>query len=114
MADRVAKAAGISSEAAQAKTGKSLDEWFALLDKAGAADWPHKEIVAHLYDVCGCPGWWCQSPPSISVYVKNQLKGVNGAWGNVDKSGRGGGKRAMNHAITTQFGNVPQVGQSPC
>ena len=48
MADRVAKAAGISSEAAQAKTGKSLDEWFALLDKAGAADWPHKDIAAHL------------------------------------------------------------------
>jgi uncharacterized protein YndB with AHSA1/START domain len=37
-----------------------LDEWFALLDKAGAADWPHKDIAAHLHDVCGCPGWWSQ------------------------------------------------------
>jgi uncharacterized protein YndB with AHSA1/START domain len=60
MADQVTKAAGISSEAAKAKTGKSLDEWFALLDKAGAAGWPHKDIAAHLHDACGCPGWWCQ------------------------------------------------------
>jgi uncharacterized protein YndB with AHSA1/START domain len=77
MADRVAKAAGISSEAAQAKTGKSLDEWFALLDKAGAADWPHKDIAAHLYDVCGCPGWWCQMiavgyEQTRGIRVKNQ------------------------------------------
>ena len=35
MADQVTKAAGISSQAAKAKTGKSLDEWFALLDKVG-------------------------------------------------------------------------------
>ncbi len=60
MTDQVTKAAGISSEAAKTKTGKSLDEWFALLDKAGAADWPHKDIAAHLGDVCGCPSWWRQ------------------------------------------------------
>ncbi len=60
MPDRVTKAAGISSEAAKAKTGKTLDEWFALLDQAGAAEWPHKDIAAHLSDVHGCPSWWCQ------------------------------------------------------
>ena len=60
MADQVTKAAGIGSEAAKAKTGKTLDEWFALLDKVGAADWPHKDIAAHLHGECGCPNWWCQ------------------------------------------------------
>jgi uncharacterized protein YndB with AHSA1/START domain len=60
MADQVTKAAGISSEAAKAKTGKTLDEWFALLDKVGAADWPHQDIAAHLHGQCGCPNWWCQ------------------------------------------------------
>ncbi len=60
MAEQVTKAAGISSEAAKAKTGKTLDEWFALLDKVGAADWPHKDIAAHLKGKCGCPSWWCQ------------------------------------------------------
>jgi hypothetical protein len=77
MADQVTKAAGISSEAAKAKTGKSLDEWFALLDQAGAADWPHKDIAAHLSDVRGCPGWWCQMiavgyEQARGIRVKNQ------------------------------------------
>lgn len=60
MAEQVTKAAGISSEAVKAKTGKSLDEWFGLLDKVGAAGWPHKDIAAYLRDVGGCAGWWCQ------------------------------------------------------
>jgi uncharacterized protein YndB with AHSA1/START domain len=77
MADQVTKAAGISSEAAKAKTGKSLDEWFALLDQVGAAGWPHKDIAAHLGDVCGCPGWWGQMiavgyEQSRGLRVKNQ------------------------------------------
>ena len=72
MADQVTKAAGISSQAAKAKTGKSLDEWFALLDKAGAAKWPHKDIAAHLHDDCGCPNWWCQM---IAVGYE-QLRGL--------------------------------------
>jgi uncharacterized protein YndB with AHSA1/START domain len=77
MAERVAKAAGISSEAAMAKTGKSLDDWFALLDKAGAADWPHKDIAAHLHSEFGCPSWWRQMiavgyEQARGLRVKNQ------------------------------------------
>jgi hypothetical protein len=77
MADQVTKAAGISSESAMAKTGKTLDEWFALLDKAGAADWPHKDIAAHLSDAWNCPGWWHQMiavayEQSRGLRVKNQ------------------------------------------
>ena len=52
--------AGISSEAVHAKTGKGWTEWFALLDKAGAAKWPHKEIASYLHDDCDCPPWWSQ------------------------------------------------------
>jgi len=77
MADQVTKAAGISSEAVQAKTDKSLDEWFALLDKAGASAWRHKDIAAHLKGKCGCPGWWCQMiavgfEQARGLRVKNQ------------------------------------------
>src|SRR5262245_32830836 len=54
------KAAGVSDAAVQAKTGKTWAEWFALLDKAGADQWPHKQIAAHLYDNLGCSGWWSQ------------------------------------------------------
>jgi uncharacterized protein YndB with AHSA1/START domain len=77
MVNQVTKAAGISSEATKAKTGKSLDDWFALLDKAGAADWPHQDIAAHLHDECDCPGWWCQMiavgyEQARGLRVKNQ------------------------------------------
>lgn len=60
MAKEVSKAAGISSEAVQAKTGKSWAEWLEILDKAGAKEWPHKEIATHLSEKCGCPDWWSQ------------------------------------------------------
>jgi len=51
--------AGIGSEAVRAKTGKGWAEWFAVLDKAGAAKWPHKEIAKHLHAL-GCGDWWSQ------------------------------------------------------
>ena len=54
------KAAGVSDAAVQAKTGKGWQEWFALLDAAGARQMSHKEIAARLYDQLGCPDWWSQ------------------------------------------------------
>jgi len=51
--------AGIRSEAVRAKTGKGWAEWFAILDKAGAAAWPHKEIASFLHEQ-GCGDWWSQ------------------------------------------------------
>ena len=59
MPDQLTKAAGISSKAAKAKTGKSLDEWFALLDQAARRTGRIKTLP-HLSDVHGCPSWWCQ------------------------------------------------------
>lgn len=49
----------ISDTAVQAKTGKTWAEWFAVLDKAGAARLDHKGIVAILARL-GVDGWWCQ------------------------------------------------------
>lgn len=54
------KVAGMSSEAVRAKTGKGWDEWFAILDRARAATWTHKEIARWLHDEQGVPPWWCQ------------------------------------------------------
>lgn len=51
--------AGIGSDAVRAKTGKSWAEWFAILDKAGAAKWPHKEIASYLHEQ-DCGAWWSQ------------------------------------------------------
>jgi uncharacterized protein YndB with AHSA1/START domain len=51
---------GISDEAVRAKTGKGWSEWFAILDKAGAASMPHKDIATFLYEKQKIPGWWAQ------------------------------------------------------
>ena len=40
--------ARVSDEAVRAKTGKAWTEWFAVLDRAGAATLTHREIAAHL------------------------------------------------------------------
>jgi hypothetical protein len=51
--------AGISSDAVRAKTGKGWTEWFAILDKAGASKWSHKEIATFLHEQ-KCGNWWSQ------------------------------------------------------
>ena len=69
----VTEAAGISSDAVHAKTGKTWSEWIALLDRGGAADWPHKEIATHLSEQHGCPSWWCQMITVGYEQVKGRL-----------------------------------------
>jgi len=51
--------AGIRSEAVRAKTGRGWAEWFAILDKAGAVKWSHKEIASFLHER-KCGDWWSQ------------------------------------------------------
>jgi len=50
---------GISSDAVQAKTGKTWPEWFRVLDAAGGKTMDHKGIVAVL-DTHGVGSWWQQ------------------------------------------------------
>jgi hypothetical protein len=50
----------MSDEAVRAKTGKTWDEWFAILDAAGARSLGHKEIVALLGGQHGVGPWWRQ------------------------------------------------------
>ena len=52
---------GVSEEAMLTRTGRSLPEWFAMLDSWGAADRTHTEIARWLRDVHGVDGWWSQS-----------------------------------------------------
>lgn len=54
------RAAGISSDAVAAKTGKGWDEWFRILDEAGAAALPHRQIAELLGSRHKVPGWWAQ------------------------------------------------------
>lgn len=50
----------MSDEAVYTKTGKRWNEWFLILDEAGAVKWSHAQIAAYLYDSLGVPGWWNQ------------------------------------------------------
>jgi hypothetical protein len=50
-----------SDEAVVRATGRSRDEWFAILDEWGATARSHKEIARYLYDEQGVPGWWAQN-----------------------------------------------------
>ncbi len=50
----------IGDEALKAKTGKNWSEWFAALDRAGAAQMNHTAIANHLHSQLGCPAWWSE------------------------------------------------------
>ncbi len=51
---------GIGDAAVLAKTGKSWREWFAILDRAKAHEWVHREIAAFLHEKQGVGAWWRQ------------------------------------------------------
>ena len=52
--------AGTSDEALKAKTGKTWEEWFAILDAAGAMEMEHPDIARYLSEQHRVPGWWTQ------------------------------------------------------
>lgn len=54
------KKTSISDEAVKGKTGKVWREWFAILNRAGAKKWKHKDIAIFLYEKQGVGMWWCQ------------------------------------------------------
>ena len=49
-----------SDEVIRANTGRTWDEWFALLDAWGAAERPHPEIARWVVEEHGVDGWWAQ------------------------------------------------------
>ncbi|MFD4422654.1 DUF4287 domain-containing protein [Agromyces sp. NPDC058484] len=53
-------AEGVGDEAVLAATGRGRDEWFALLDEAGAGAWKHRQIASWLVGEHGVDGWWAQ------------------------------------------------------
>ena len=52
---------GVSDAAVQRATGKSWDEWFALLDAWQGTTHNHTEIARHVYETYGIDGWWAQN-----------------------------------------------------
>ena len=52
---------GVSDAAVQRATGKSWDEWFALVDAWQGTTHNHTEIARHVYETYGIDGWWAQN-----------------------------------------------------
>ena len=51
----------VSDDAVRSATGKGWDEWFAILDAAGAVAWKHPDIARWVAGEFGISGWWAQS-----------------------------------------------------
>src|SRR5262245_30841594 len=51
--------AGMKDAAVAKKTGRTWKEWVSVLDRAGAAAWPHGRIAEHLHAL-GVGDWWSQ------------------------------------------------------
>ncbi|WP_413451598.1 DUF4287 domain-containing protein [Georgenia phoenicis] len=51
----------IGAEKVARATGRSREEWYALLDTAGATGWKHKQIAEWLVTEHDVDGWWAQS-----------------------------------------------------
>ncbi|MGH7461169.1 MAG: hypothetical protein ACREMA_09085 [Longimicrobiales bacterium] len=43
------------------RTGRTWQQWTEVLDRAGAADWPHRDIAALVNEKYGVDGWWSQT-----------------------------------------------------
>lgn len=55
-----ARTTGMGDTALRAATGKSWQQWFRLLDAAGATAWTHPQIVVWLTETHGVGAWWAQ------------------------------------------------------
>ncbi len=59
-------------EAMQRATGRTHEQWRALLVEAGARDWAHAAIATYLVEIHGVDGWWAQG---ITVDFEQAIKG---------------------------------------
>jgi hypothetical protein len=50
----------VGDDSVLAATGRSREDWFALLDAENAESWNHTDIAAWLVDSHGVDGWWAQ------------------------------------------------------
>lgn len=50
----------MGADAMAAATGRTHEQWRAILLGAGARQWSHSEIARHLMDAHGVDGWWAQ------------------------------------------------------
>ena len=73
----------LSSETVREATGRGWEEWLEALDAAGAADWNHGQIVAHLEREHreATTSWWRLGAKHLLLTVRrNHPGGGNYKW----------------------------------
>ncbi|MGD0920209.1 MAG: hypothetical protein ABSA70_00415 [Terriglobia bacterium] len=60
----------LSDAVVQANTGKTWQEWFAVLDAAGAREMDHQSIAAYLYKQLRLPGWWADGDRGLRASAR--------------------------------------------
>ena len=67
---------GKSDETIASGTGKTWDEWFAILDSWGATERSHTEIARYVREELDVPGWWAQTV-TVGYERGRGMRGVN-------------------------------------
>ena len=68
----------VSAQSVYRYTKRDWDQWIAILDKAGAPYWTHKEIVEHLKKKYKLHSWWQQLvASSYEIHIGRKIPGQN-------------------------------------
>jgi hypothetical protein len=81
-----------SDEAVKEKSGKTWEEWFKILDRAGAKEWEHKQISSYLFEKQKVSPWWSQM---ISVGYERE-RGIRQQFQKCDGEFSASGSRTVN------------------
>jgi hypothetical protein len=92
---------GLSDASLVRRTGKSLEQWGALLDKAGAKKekWTHQQVTAFLDDYPELGAWWGQ----MTAVAYEQSRGLREKFQKCDGEFAANGSRTINVPIAKLY-----------
>ncbi|MGE3975775.1 MAG: hypothetical protein AB7F59_14715 [Bdellovibrionales bacterium] len=74
----IEKLGKVTTQSVLKGTGKSWDQWIALLNKAGAQTWEHKQIVQYLKNKYKLSLWWQQGVTGgYEIHLGRRVEGQN-------------------------------------
>ncbi|MFS4458999.1 SRPBCC domain-containing protein [Bdellovibrio sp. HCB2-146] len=75
---KITKIGRVSAESVVKGTGRNWDEWIAILDKNGARNQTHQEIVAFLAKKYKLTAWWQQGvTTAYEIHIQRRAEGRN-------------------------------------
>ena len=92
---------GLTDAALVKRTGKTLEQWGALLDKAGAKKekWTHQQVTAFLDDYPELGAWWGQ----MTAVAYEQSRGLREKFQKCDGEFAASGSRTLNVPIAKLY-----------